>query len=84
MVLFDHGYPDYDRWMELTRPGVDFVTGLMDDASCRVVESRPAPGCFGSLRERSRWARSMFGFLMSRSSERLIQTWAEPGPGFRG
>ncbi len=43
MVIFDRGYPDYDRWLDLTRSHVDFVTRLKDNALCGVVESRPVP-----------------------------------------
>ncbi len=33
LLVFDRGYSDYDRWLNLTRAGVNFVTRLKDSAS---------------------------------------------------
>ena len=44
MLVFDRGYTDYDWFQRLTEEGVHFVTRLRDNATCIVVERRPANG----------------------------------------
>jgi hypothetical protein len=43
MLVFDRGYADHNRWRQLTRQQVHFVSRLKDSVEYGIVERRPVP-----------------------------------------